>query len=236
MNRQTDPEPVAPFHTAAALPINQDLRVDLDAAGEDPRIPRPVPSGLRSSAASPDAGCGPWRAPGARREPSDGCRRHSCQRTSCRTYWTELALRRRQPLVRELSAARAVELLDDVDSHAVADILRESPGAEAFAIIAELHRPHRVVSLLQYPPDTAGGMLNQIFCASDGGSPRAMLPMRCGCAARTPRVLVGFAYWMMNAARRRGQHHPDRVHRWVRITDISRRGGFPCGHWDDGLG
>ena len=34
MNRQTDPEPVAPFDPAAALPINEDSRVDLDAAGE----------------------------------------------------------------------------------------------------------------------------------------------------------------------------------------------------------
>ena len=130
-------------------------------------------------------------------------------------------------LVRELSEDRAVELLDDVDSHAVADILRESPGAEAFAIIAELHRPHRVVSLLQYPPDTAGGMLNQIFCASDGASPQAMLSTRCGCSVRTPRASDGCVCWMMNRARRRGQYHSDHVHRWVRIPDIFRRGVFP---------
>ena len=43
--------------------------------------------------------------------------------------------------VRELSSDRAAELLDDVDSHTVADILQTPPDGEAPGIVACLHRP-----------------------------------------------------------------------------------------------
>ncbi len=66
-------------------------------------------------------------------------------------------------IVRELPAKRAAELLDDVDSHTVADILLELPESGAAAIVAGLHRPQDVVPLLQYPPDTAGGMMTLDF-------------------------------------------------------------------------
>ena len=62
-------------------------------------------------------------------------------------------------ITRGLEPAHAAVILDDVDSHTVADILQELPDARAAAIIAELDRPQDVVPLLQYPPDTAGGMM-----------------------------------------------------------------------------
>ncbi len=72
-------------------------------------------------------------------------------------------------IARELPADRAAELLDDVDSHTVADILQELPEAEAAAIVAELHRPEDVVPLLQYPSDTAGGMMTPDFSSLPTG-------------------------------------------------------------------
>ena len=66
-------------------------------------------------------------------------------------------------IVEELPPEQAADLLDDVDSHTVADILQELPAAHAAAIVEELERPEDVVSLLQYPPDTAGGMMNPDF-------------------------------------------------------------------------
>ena len=62
-------------------------------------------------------------------------------------------------IVEELPPERAADLLDDVDSHTVADILQELPDERAAAIVEELERPQDVVPLLQYPPDTAGGMM-----------------------------------------------------------------------------
>ena len=62
-------------------------------------------------------------------------------------------------IVRELEPETAAGLLDDVDSHTVADILQELPDQRAAAIVEELERPQDVVPLLQYPPDTAGGMM-----------------------------------------------------------------------------
>ena len=66
-------------------------------------------------------------------------------------------------VARELDPGRAANVLDDVDSHTVADILQELPDQRAAAIIAELERPQDVVPLLQYPPDTAGGMMTPDF-------------------------------------------------------------------------
>ncbi len=65
--------------------------------------------------------------------------------------------------VRELRSHRAAELLDDVDPHTVADILRELPYAEAAGMVACLHRPEDVAALPQYPPDSAGGMMTLDF-------------------------------------------------------------------------
>ena len=62
-------------------------------------------------------------------------------------------------IVRELPPEQAADLLDDVDSHTVADILQELPDERAAAIVGELENPQDVVPLLQYPPDTAGGMM-----------------------------------------------------------------------------
>ena len=66
-------------------------------------------------------------------------------------------------IVRELEPGRAADLLDDVDSHTVADILQALPDERAAAIVAELDRPQDVVPLLQYPPDTAGGIMTTDF-------------------------------------------------------------------------
>ena len=66
-------------------------------------------------------------------------------------------------ITRELPADHAANLLDDVDSHTVADILQELPQENAAAIISQLARPQDVVPLLQYPPDTAGGMMTPDF-------------------------------------------------------------------------
>ena len=66
-------------------------------------------------------------------------------------------------IVRELPVDRAADLLDDVDSHTVADILQELPDHRAAAIVEELERPQDVVPLLEYPSDTAGGMMTTDF-------------------------------------------------------------------------
>ena len=66
-------------------------------------------------------------------------------------------------IVEELSPERAANLLDDVDSHTVADILQALPDERAASIVAELDRPQDVVPLLQYPPDTAGGIMTTDF-------------------------------------------------------------------------
>ena len=66
-------------------------------------------------------------------------------------------------VTRELDPDRAADILDEVDTHTVADILQELPDERAAAIIAELERPQDVVPLLQYPPDTAGGMMTPDF-------------------------------------------------------------------------
>ena len=66
-------------------------------------------------------------------------------------------------IVEDLPAEQAADLLDDVDSHTVADILQELSDERAAAIVDELERPQDVVALLQYPPDTAGGMMTPDF-------------------------------------------------------------------------
>ena len=62
-------------------------------------------------------------------------------------------------ITRELTAERAADLLDDVDSHTVVDILQELSDQQASAIVEELERPEDVVALMQYPSDSAGGMM-----------------------------------------------------------------------------
>ena len=66
-------------------------------------------------------------------------------------------------VTRELEPNRAADVLDEVDTHTVADILQTLSDERAAAIIAELDRPQDVVPLLQYPPDTAGGMMTPDF-------------------------------------------------------------------------
>ena len=66
-------------------------------------------------------------------------------------------------VTRELTADRAADLLDDVDTHTVADILQELPDTHAAAIVAELDHPEEIVPLLQYRPDTAGGIMTPDF-------------------------------------------------------------------------
>lgn len=66
-------------------------------------------------------------------------------------------------VARELPPEQAAGILDDVDTHTVADILQELPDAHAAAIVAELDHPEEVVPLLQYAPDTAGGMMTPDF-------------------------------------------------------------------------
>ena len=66
-------------------------------------------------------------------------------------------------VTRELPPDQAAGILDDVDTHTVADILQELPDARAAAIIAELDRPQDVAPLLEYAPDTAGGMMTPDF-------------------------------------------------------------------------
>ena len=98
-------------------------------------------------------------------------------------------------ITRELSAERAADLLDDVDSHTVADILQELSEQQASAIMEELDRPEDVVALLQYPSDSAGGMMRPISPACGGTILLAWLWMRSGCSARTRRDLAGCACW-----------------------------------------
>ena len=99
-------------------------------------------------------------------------------------------------ITRELSAERAADLLDDVDSHTVADILQELSDQQASAIVEELERPGDVVALLQYPSDSADGMMTPDFPHVRAGTiPLAWLWMRSGCSARTQRDLAECACW-----------------------------------------
>ena len=98
-------------------------------------------------------------------------------------------------ITRELTAERAADLLDDVDSHTVVDILQELSDQQASAIVEELERPEDVVALLQYPSDSAGGMMRPIFPTCGGTIPLVWLWMRSGCSARTQRDLAGCACW-----------------------------------------
>ena len=66
-------------------------------------------------------------------------------------------------VTRELAPDQAAGILDDVDTHTVADILQELPDEHAAAIVAELDHPEEVVPLLQFRPDTAGGMMTPDF-------------------------------------------------------------------------
>ena len=66
-------------------------------------------------------------------------------------------------IVRELPPEQSAGILAYVDTHTVADILQELAGASADAIIARLADPHAVLPLLQYPPDSAGGMMTPDF-------------------------------------------------------------------------
>ena len=98
-------------------------------------------------------------------------------------------------ITRELSADHAADLLDDVDSHTVADILQELPDEHIAAIIAELDRPQDVVPLLQYPPDTAGGMMTPDFPGSGASALPAMPWTLCAFSERMPRASAGFVSW-----------------------------------------
>ena len=66
-------------------------------------------------------------------------------------------------ITRELPAERAADVLDEVHAHHIADILQELPQGQADAIVAELDRPQDVVPLLQYSPDSAGGIMTPHF-------------------------------------------------------------------------
>ena len=164
MNRQTDPEPLAPFDPASEIPVNEAAVADLETAGErireslgQDRVEVAVALLRRMLAA--DQGVFLARARRTERRllvallPTD----------ELSDVLDEAPTEEAAIIVRELPSARAAELLDDVDSHTVADILQQLPDAEASAIVAVLHRPQDVVPLLQYPPDTAGGIMTTDF-------------------------------------------------------------------------
>ena len=164
MNRQTDPEPVAPFVRVSAAPAGAGSPADPNATGE--RIRALLDQGRAGVAVamlremlSADQGVLLARVPRAERRVLVW----QLSAAELSDILDEAPTEAAATIVSELPAARAAELLDDVDSHTVADILQGLPDAGAAAIIGALHRPQDVVSLLQYPPDTAGGMMTPDF-------------------------------------------------------------------------
>ena len=66
-------------------------------------------------------------------------------------------------ITRELAPGDAADALDEIDTHTVADILQELSQEHADAIMTELDRPQDVAPLLQYPADSAGGIMTPDF-------------------------------------------------------------------------
>jgi magnesium transporter len=66
-------------------------------------------------------------------------------------------------ITRELAPGDAADALDEIDTHTIADVLQELTDEQASAIVAELERPQDVAPLLQYPPDSAAGIMTPDF-------------------------------------------------------------------------
>ena len=152
MNRQTDPDPVAPFVrvSAAGSPA------DPNATGE--RIRALLDQGRAGVAVamlrqmlSADQGVLLARVPRAERRVLVW----QLSAAELSDILDEAPTEAAATIVSELPAARAAELLEDVDSHMVADILQGLPDAGAAAIIGALTAPRtwcRCSSILRTPP------------------------------------------------------------------------------------
>ena len=156
MNRQTDPEPVAPFVRVSAAHEGAGSPADPNATGErirallDQGRARVAVAMLREML-SADQGVLLARVPRAERRVLVS----QLSAAELSDILDEAPTEAAATIVSELPAARAVELLDDVDSHTVADILQGLPDAGAAAIIGALHRPRawcRRSSILRTPP------------------------------------------------------------------------------------
>ena len=159
MNRQTDPQPNGASDFASP-PVGDDVRTDhqylrrriREALARDHAG---VAVGLLRRMLAADQGILLQRVPRSERRRLIAL----MPRRELSDILDEAPTPAAATIVAELPPERAADLLDDVDSHTVADILQELPNERADAIVGELERPQDVVPLLQYPPDTAGGMM-----------------------------------------------------------------------------
>ena len=164
MNRQTDPEATPPFGRSSVTPPGSRPPADPEAAGEgirealDDRRFDAAAELLREMLAA-DQGDLLARLPRSHRS----MLLDRLLQVELSDILDEAPTEAAVIIAGELPADEAAVLLDDVDSHTVADILQELPDDDAEAIIAGLDRPQDVVPLLQYPPDTAGGMMTPDF-------------------------------------------------------------------------
>ena len=164
MNRQTDPEPVAPLGPASRPPVGSAFSADPDDVGDlireslgQDRVG--VAVALLRDMLAADQGVFLTHVPRTERRLLVAL----LPANELSDILDEAPTQAAATIARELPTDRAAVLLDDVDSHTVADILQQLPEGEAAAIVAELDRPEDVVPLLQYPPDTAGGMMTPDF-------------------------------------------------------------------------
>ncbi len=68
----------------------------------------------------------------------------------------------RTGLLEQMDAAHVAQATSGLDSDDVADILQDLPGPIAGEVLRSMdaHKRERVASVLTYPPDTAGGLMN----------------------------------------------------------------------------
>ncbi len=65
-------------------------------------------------------------------------------------------------IARQMQHERLVHVLERMEPDAAADLLGEMPDVEKATLLAEMADAGEVAPLLEYPPDTAGGIMNRV--------------------------------------------------------------------------
>lgn len=64
-------------------------------------------------------------------------------------------------VIEHIRAERLANVLDDVEPDVAADVLGELPPEQAGVVLAHMESADEVAPLLEFPPDTAGGLMNR---------------------------------------------------------------------------
>ncbi|MDQ7030738.1 MAG: magnesium transporter [Ardenticatenia bacterium] len=65
-------------------------------------------------------------------------------------------------IAQQIGRERLVDVLERMEPDAAADLLGEMPATEQATLLAEMADADEVAPLLEYPPDTAGGIMNRV--------------------------------------------------------------------------